>query len=296
MRSRPYILCLSVLASLTVVGQACARGNHAADSAPRPVSPAATVRFDLYQDYFIVAHGSVGPLKNLNFFLDTGTNTTVLDSRITKKLGIRNEEPTDVVIVGGSTHCTKAILPAFEFGTLKRTDLEVITADLSFFQKAFPVRIDAIIGMDMLGPKPFVIDYSTRMIRFGPAAAMPISVPLRQDGGLAVFDAEIDHAPVHLLFDTGASALILFSRVGPRSSGVKVKTELKPGEIGDFKGKLVWLNSLRLGPEEFTRRTALVASNPKPSEFDIDGLMSPTALGISRVSVDLERQVLGFSR
>jgi hypothetical protein len=179
---------------------------------------------------------------------------------------------------------------------LKRPNLHVVTTDLSFFQKSFPIRIDAIVGLDVLGQSPFVIDYSARVIRFGPAPALPVSVPFRLYEGMAIFDVEIDRTPVHLLLDTGAGSIILFTKGTPHRPGAKDAAVRTPQQIGDFESKQVWLRTLRLGPEMFRRKPALMTLNPKPSRLDYGGLISPAALGISRVSVDLKGGVLAFSR
>lgn len=291
MRARLYLL-LSVLAILGVAARAADRPQ----SVPAASETAATVPFDLYQGYFMVVHGSAGPMKNLNFFLDTGTTLPVLDSRIAKKLKLHGEETTSLVIVGGRVQGEEATLPSLEFGPVQQSDLEVVAADLSFFEKFLPVRIDGIVGLDVLGQRPFVIDYSRRVIRFGAGPALPFSVPLRLDAGLAVFDAEIDQTPVHLLFDTGTSSLVLFARATPESSSVKVGSVPQPEGTGSFESKEVRLRSVKLGAEEFRKKPALVTRNPKPSQIDFDGLMSPVALGISQVSVDLAGGVLAFSR
>ena len=125
---------------------------------------------------------------------------------------------------------------------------------------------------------------------------MPVSVPLRLDQGMAVFEVEIDHTPVHLVFDTGAGSIILFNRVTPQSPEVKDAALLAPKRIGDFESKQVRLHTLRLGPEEFRRKSALMTGNPKPSQLDYDGLLSPASLGISQVSVDLKGGRMTFTR
>jgi predicted aspartyl protease len=295
MRSRSYLL-ISVLAGVAATVQAPASDVRQPQSVSAASETAASVPFDLYQGYFMVVHGSVGPLKNLNFFLDTGTTLPVLDSRIMKKLKLHGEEPTSLVIVGGRVQGEEATLPSLEFGPVQQSNLEVVAADLSFFEKFLPVRIDTIVGIDVLGRRPFVIDYSARVIRFGAAPTLPFSVPLRLDAGLAVFDAEIDQTPVHLLFDTGASSLVLFARATPQGPIAKADAVPQPEAIGNFESKQVRLRSLKLGAEEFRKKTALVTRNPKPSQLDFDGLMSPVALGISQVSVDLAGGVLAFSR
>jgi hypothetical protein len=254
-----------------------------------------TVRFDLYQGYLIVSHGSVGRLKNLNFFLDTGTSVPIVDLRIAGKLNLQDQAPSNIVILGGRARGGEVTLPSLEFGPVQRSNVHATTTDLSFFQKVIPVRIDAIVGLDVLGQSAFVIDYSARVIRFGPPPAMAISIPLRLDGGLATFDAEIDHAPVHLLFDTGASSLVLFETGAPGSSE-RVDAVQGTESIGSYERKAVWLRTLRLGREEFRKAPAVMVRNPKQSQLDFDGLMSPSALGVSRVSVDLKQGVLAFSR
>ena len=296
MRIRPYLL-LSILATLILLADRMPASDIPdRESAPAFSDATGTIRFDLYQGYFMVAHGSIGPLKNLNFFLDTGTAPSVLDSRIARKLDLKGEESTSIAVLGGRTQGGQANLPSIELGPLKRSNLHVVTTDLSFFQNSFPVRIDAIVGMDVLGQSPFVIDYSARVIRVGPVPALAVSVPFRLYEGMPIFDVEIDHAPVHLLFDTGAGSIILFTKdtqIGPSAKDPAIRS---PQQIGDFESKQVWLRSLRLGPEVFRQKLALMTRNPKPSQFDYDGLISPVALGISQVSVDLKGGVLAFSR
>lgn len=256
----------------------------------------ATIPFDLYGGYVIVAHGSLGPLKNLNFFLDTGTTRVVLDAQIAKRLNLPAQGPSNIVILGGRARGEDATLPFVEFGLVRATNLPVVTTDLSFFRRDLPVRIDAIIGLDVLGQAPFVIDYSAHVIRFGSDHRLTRSVPLRIDRGLAVFDAEIDHTPVHLLLDTGAFSLILFAKPSPQNSGVNNSPDPSPEDIGKFQSKQIRLRTLKFGPEEFRNEPAVLALGPKPPQFDFDGLMSPAALGISRISVDLKGGVLAFSR
>lgn len=295
MSSRPYYF-MSMLVGLAVTGQIHAGHIRGLESVSAMNRITATVPFDLYQGYFMVAHGSVGTLKNLNFFLDTGTSLSVVDSRTAKKLNLRSEQPASIVVVGGRAQGEDVSLPSIQLGPVRRSDLQVVTTDLSFFDKALPVHIDAIVGLDVLGQRPFVIDYSARVIRFGTVPAMPVSIPLHLEAGLAVFDAEIDHEPVHLLFDTGASSLILFGKTATVSSSGNAGADAHPEAIGDFESKEVLLRSLKLGDEEFRKKPARVTRNPKPSQLDFDGLMSPVALGISQVSVDVKGGVLAFSR
>jgi Aspartyl protease len=298
MRGRSYWR-LSVLMMLAVAGQPFARAYQAA----RPgltiqaQTIQAKVRFDLYRDYLIVARGSIGPLKGLNFLLDTGAIPTVLDPQVARKLHLE-ELPTSIAVLGGRVQGGKAIVPSLEFGPIRRDNLSVLVEDLSFLEKALPVRIDAMIGLDVLGQSPFMIDYKSRAIHFGPPPPLPISIPLRVKEGAAIVDAEVNHVPVHLLFDSGASSFILFDTNMPQSvlpmkiSVVKSSTNM----IGDFDRNQVWLRSVRFGGAELGKEPAFLVHNSRDAGQDFDGLMSPVALGITRVAVDLERGVLAFSR
>lgn len=267
---------------------------------PQPIAPAnetpAAVRFDLYQGYFMVVHGSAGRFKNLNFFVDTGSTFPVLDSRVVKRLKLRGEEPANIIILGGKVAGEWVNLPSLEVGPVERSNLDVISADLSFFEQSLPVRIDGIIGLDVLRQSPFVVDYSASVIRFGATPVLPVSVPLRLDNGLAVFDAEIDQKRVRLLLDTGASAMIVFSETTGQAAKMKIDRVRAPEPTGKFESKEVVLHSLQLGAEEFRKKSAFVTRNPQPAQIDFDGLMSPAALGIREIAVNLERGTLGLSR
>src|SRR5208282_627792 len=105
MRGRNF-LCMSLLTLLTVAAQAVARADQA--------MPKASVSFHLYHDYLIVAQGSAGPLKGLNFLVDTGASPTILDRRLSQKLGL-DELPGSIVLVNGSVPAGQATLPNLEF-------------------------------------------------------------------------------------------------------------------------------------------------------------------------------------
>jgi predicted aspartyl protease len=287
---------IGLLASLLATVPSTASGAARPDFVPATRDTISTVPFDLLKGYCIVVHGSAGTLKDLNFFLDTGTIHSTFNSQIASRLDLRDEVPGGLLILGGRMQAERATLPSLEFGSVRVSNLPIFTADLTVFQKVLAVRIDAIIGMDVLGQQPFVIDYGSRAIRFGASSDLPNSLPLRLDRGLAVFDAEIDHMPVHLLLDTGASTVVLFKTDPQPDSGADTTAGRVLISSGAIERKHVRLGAIRVGPAEFRQEQAMVAPNPKPSQLDFDGVISPAALGISQLSVNLAEGVLGFSR
>jgi hypothetical protein len=253
-----------------------------------------TVHFDLYRDYLIVVRGSAGPLKGLNFLLDTGASPTVLDRRVAEKLHLE-QLPASIAVVGGSVEAAEATAPTLEVGPARRDNFHVLVEDLSFFQKALPVRIDAVVGLDLLGQNAFEIDYAARQILFGPVPDLANSLPLRLQAGLPIVEAEVNHLSAHLMVDTGASSLVLFEPSTPRPMRVS-EVRPTPGTIGEFERKQVWLPSLRLGEADFGKEPAFVVRSRTDGAQDFDGLMSPAALGITKLAIDLGRGVLTFSR
>jgi hypothetical protein len=169
---------------------------------------------------------------------------------------------------------------------------------LSFFDKALPVRIDAVIGLDVVGQGAFEIDYSSRQINFGPISSLKNSLRLQMKGGLPLVDAELNQTSVHLLLDTGASSLILFEPKTPTSaSPVKISAvQHSTNMIGEFERKQVSLRSLRLGLTEFRQEPAFLVHARGDGTEDFDGLVNPAILGITKVAIDLDQGVVAFSR
>jgi predicted aspartyl protease len=286
--------CLGILMSLTLSSQSFAIDNP--EIGPR-VPTEGTIRFDLYRGYLIVARGTAGPLKGLSFLLDTGANPTILDPWIARKLHLP-QLPSDVQVIGGRVQATTAVVPSLNVGPIQRNNLPVSIEDLSFFEKIIPVRIDGMIGLDVLGQTPFVIDYAARQIHFGPLPAMPDAIPLQLTDGLAILDAQVNDLPLHLLLDTGSSSLFLFARSMPgRVWDLKVKAAQERSDtIGKSESKQVKLQSLRLGTAQFVQEPAFVVADSSHGVHRFDGLVSPIALGMRKVAIDLGRGEVAFSR
>ena len=286
MRGRSFCL-LSFLMLLALAVEPSARGYT--DGKP--------LRFDLYRNYLIVARGSVGSQKDLNFILDSGANPTVLDKRVAQKLHL--QEAAGVLAgVNGRVQAGLVTVPNLQFGPIQRENLSVVVEDLSFLSKALPVRIDGVIGFDVVGKDPFEIDYTASRILFGPLPSLKYSLPLELRGELPIVTAEVDHLSAHLVLDTGASSLILFAPKGPASiSRVKASEPQKSSSMmGEFERNPVQLGSLTLGQAEFRRQPAFLVQSRWDGTRDFDGLMSPALLGISKLVVDVQRGVLEFDR
>jgi predicted aspartyl protease len=283
-----------VLLGLVLAGQSFALGDQ--EIGPRqPIE--GTVKFDLYRGYLMVARGSAGPVKGLTFLLDTGASSSVLDPQLARRLHLQRL-PASISVLGGSVQAEKSVAPSLNVGLMQRENVPVLIEDLSFLQKALPVRVDAIIGLDVLGQAAFVIDYATREIHLGSLPALPDAIPLHMAGGLAILDAQVNNLPARLLLDTGASSLFLFARSTPGAiSDVRVSAvQQSSNTIGDSERKQVKLRSLRLGTTEFAQEPAFLVPDGSNGGHPFDGLISPAGLGVKRVAIDLARGEAAFSR
>lgn len=270
--------------------------NASAKDRPGSIRTAnGVVRFDLYRGYLMVARGSVGSLKGLNFLIDTGTSTTLIDARIAGKLMLNGDpEEVNIIFFKGGVQATHAHAPSIELGPIRKDHVPVLVQDLSMFEDALPVRIDAVVGLDVLGASPFEVDYRHHRIYFGELPHLPISIPLSVEDGLALVDAEVNHTPAHLIIDTGTPALLIFAARIPKAiAGLKVRRSRNVVNGGDSADRrVVHLPHLQLGRTEFARQQALVMEDGDEGGRDFDGLLSPAALGIDAFAVDLDRGAL----
>ncbi len=252
--------------------------------------------FDLYQGYLIVVRGSAGPLRGLNFLFDTGATPSVLDPRLKQQLHLVTV-PRPIAVLNGTVEGETGIVSSLQMGPIHRDNVSVLFQDLSFLQKVLPVRIDGIVGLDVLGQNAFEVDYVAHEIRFGSLPAMPNAIPFQWKQGLAVVDASIDQAQVHLLVDTGASSMILFNAErNPAHGSTNDPAKPSSNTIGDFARNHTQSVRLKLGKTQFGNEAAFIVQHQKDAVYDFDGLMSPVALGITRVAVDPGRKTLAFTR
>ena len=249
-----------------------------------------SARFELFHDYLIVLQGRVGPLRGLNFLLDTGANPSVLDRHLAAKLHLASV-PTEIAVLQGTTRGAMSLLPNLQVGPVTRSNFPVLVEDLGFIQKVVPVRLDGIIGLDVLGQTPFVIDYASHVIHFG-SANLPSSVPLQINQGLAMLAARVNDRPVELLLDTGAPSLILFRAPAPAEAQTRL---VSSGSIGDHNDQVLHLSSLTLGPAMIRRPSALLVSTQADAGHSFAGILSPAGLGFRQIGIDLRRGELRFS-
>lgn len=285
---------LLILAALTVVARTLPAANHGVE-----------LPFRLYRGYTIVARGSIGGLKHLNFIIDTGAVPSVVDRKVTRKLLL--EGHTELLSVFSKTVETRRVtLPSLVLGPIETGPLPVVVEDLTAFERQFGVRVDGMIGLDVLARQDFVVDYDSRTIGFGVAPGnghwrdgrAEVSVPFELGPGYAVVKLDVEGQPVSLMVDTGARSLILFA---PRVRG-RLAELRRIGErvIGNLGGTLalteVVLPDVRLGSVRLAAQEAALLEGRAPDSVNLDGLLGLRSLGVRRVGFDFEHKTMTWAR
>ena len=252
------------------------------------------VPFDLYQHHLVVTKGSIGPLNGLSLLIDTGTIPSVVDVRIARKLQLQTE-PSMLVAFGQSVATQTTVLNGFRIGTLQTGPVPAGVSDLSYLEG---VRIDAIVGLDVLVRTSFSIDYRTRVLSFSPGGREESVAPLELAWPFLTVQMTIAGQPVRLLVDTGSSDLVLFKS---RLPAALLDTPWRGDKTVQYASGVARLERLslrqvRLGARVWDKLTAWALDRvPDGYPPSIDGVLGVLALDCERVQFDFERNELGCS-
>jgi predicted aspartyl protease len=247
--------------------------------------------FKCYSGSIIVVRGSVGNLENLHFLIDTGTNQSVVDRRLASRLGLTIRHGR-MGVLGHEVSAEQAVLADIKLGPLTMKSLSVSALDLRFLGQSLHVRIDMLIGLDMLGQRNFSIDYESKRLVFGHVPALPLALPMESGPPFVTVLAHLDGVSYRLLVNTAASRVILFNT---NKQGLMREIKIERADIATNSAgeevvcKQARLGHLRLGDKEFTPgAVCLVNDEGKP----YDGLLPIPALGFKEVAFDFERHIL----
>ena len=257
------------------------------------------IPFKLYGGFAIVVRGSIGNHDNLNFLVDTGAVPSVIHQRLARKLKLSGPRE-EISVVSQSHSVERVALPEFRLGRLGFSAVSAVVFDLAPVEKRLGLRLDAIVGLDVLGGQDFTIDYRLRQILVGAAASAGEAVPfeLRTEANAAyvVVRMEMNSQTVRLLLDTGAEGITLFAaRVRERTLALQRSGSHKDVSAGgEYVAERVELLDVRLGGTKRGTRQATMVETAASALRDFDGMLSPTSLGITRLTFDFGSKLLYF--
>jgi len=250
-----------------------------------------SIPFKRAGEHLIVVQGSLGDLAKRNLVIDTGAYPSIVDTAVARKLHISGQrEELDAV-----THKLSrpvVILPSVDLGPIHASAVRAMTADLSAASRVFGIRIDALIGMDVLRGTNFLVDYRARSIHFGQFEPLPAAVPFSGTGPLLTVDLLSDSATIRMLVDTGAqSTLLLASRLHhdlPQRGREREFTNLG----GAFRLREVTLAAVQLGNVDLGSQAVFVEDSPDLPAYPFDGFLS--TIQFDQIAFDFERQTFSW--
>ncbi len=156
-----------------------------------------------------MAKGSIGRLDELNFMIDTGALPSVVSSRVVKELklqGIREQ----LSVFTRDVSVQRVVIPDVALGPIHLQAMPALARNLDFIQRQTGVRVDAVIGLNVLGRCNLAIDYKTRKMIFGTQVSEEPGIPLEVGPGCMLVLVRFGDCRLRLMVDTRAKHLMLF--------------------------------------------------------------------------------------
>lgn len=210
--------------------------------------------------------------ETLDFALDTGSSSLVIDPGALHRLGIpaygRSKER-----IGGDYDVERSIVPQLSVGPLQMHDLELDVLPIDFESHVGLLGCDffasGIVGIDMKAKRVTI----TAPDSFDPKALGLQAIPLKLDDCVPDVDASFDGVAGTFLLDTGAWETVLQP---PFARKLHSARPLSPGERssmgfigGDVAGADYEIPDLRLGPILFRHAAAFVPAD-RSSDYGVD--------------------------
>jgi hypothetical protein len=184
-----------------------------------------------------------------------------------------------------------------QFGWIRAARLPMVVVELAHLEQRLGTRIDAIIGLDMLAGQDISIDYKHRKITRGLSGLARHSVDVETFSASGapywVVPISLDGVGFRVLLDTGANDLGLFTPRGSKPFKL-VRSETIPHDsaAGERQAFALPPMNLLLSDGKFKNQVAVILGEAPGRLGEIDGVLGPTALGITRIELDWEQKCL----
>jgi hypothetical protein len=278
------VACLFVKV-LLIVSSSCGQEKATASSEIR-----LSVPFQLTSGFLITIKGRIGPLDDLQFILDTGVITSVVDRRVADQLHIPRHVD-QVFSFQKYVKVERAEFPEVRCGPVIVKDASMFVADLSKISE-FSGHADVIIGMDLLSlSKKLRIDYDSRMVVFvDPDAGIVVS-PRRPQGLTTLL--VVQGRPMRLLIDTGLEGILLYeNRLRARVPDLRLEGRTKNARVGWMTARTTTLRGVELNNPDSSVEVLLADGPIQDVMPGVDGYLGVASLKARLVEFDLENHVL----
>jgi predicted aspartyl protease len=250
-------------------------------------------RFTLQRGFLVVVQASISGAP-LDLLLDTGSVKTILDERVVRHIG-SDRANTRIRALGNSLAAERVELPELSWMGTTSEHITVLATDLSGFRRRTRVRVDGVLGLDLLRGHCLGIDYRSKRtdLTCNGSASPSTTVQLEEADGLIAAPARLGPRSLRLIVDTGADSIVLFRGSVPSTRHPATDWTTADGAAGDVPVRMIIPDLLLVGPARLVRTQVLLADAP-PLGASLDGLLGVTALRASRIRLDLKDMTLSW--
>ena len=254
---------LLLAAAIVMLGSGCATSSGAGERQVTGVAPApvATLPFHRYMNLIFLDVGvnGAGPLS---FNLDSGLETSVLDSAQAQGLGLELRERQQVPVPGGSVELAVADGVRFGIEGLALPPRRVTTLPLTIFAPVLGRPIHGTLGHDLFSTYVVEIDYAAERLRLyapdsyvyrGSGEILPLTIEDNQPFVAAeIIQPGRAPIPAKIKIDTGSADALGLNGSFVQATGLIPQTQRSvpsPGVAlgGITENFVARLGALRLG-------------------------------------------------
>jgi hypothetical protein len=251
---------------------------------------------EIYDGYLIVLEGSAGDQQGLKFLVDTGSTFTTIDRKLADSLNLARY-PGEVINLDRTLTLTRAVLPSISYGPQTAHDVPVLVADLRYF-RSNGVKIDAVIGLDILARENFCLDFAHKRIIFGALERLANAVAMEADAVSVNVQMDLDGYKVWMIADTGMPGILLYEdRLVTMNANYRVQRETTGRSMsGAIHSKIALLPRLRLGDQDLDRLVYLTDDPRSADARNTAGYLGLAALHAKEIEFDFEHGELRWTK
>jgi predicted aspartyl protease len=180
---------------------------------------------------FVVVPVLVDNQGPFEFLLDTGTNTTVVDTELARQLGLRPIDRVSAISPGGARVVPRARLQSLSLGPKTVEDLEALCMDLGALRRQTG-SVRGVVGQQFLSRFNYLLSYEDRRLEFddgngAEASLRGVRLPFDSHEGRMVVASGAETPGLNrrlFVLDSGASQPVLFDRQSP-GPGIDVEQD-----------------------------------------------------------------------
>jgi predicted aspartyl protease len=252
------------------------------------------VPFQLCNDKLMIVKATIGPVKNVNMLLDTGTSPSAINQVIADRLNLRGKAGL-LQTLNGTIQAQSVTLPPIQIGLLHADSITGVIQDLTFLERRLGISLGGIAGLDILSTGSFTIDYRRRKVVFGPIAASAKAIRFETQKPFLTIKAKIKGQEVRLLVDSGTPGLLVYhNRFRTAQEQLRVDP-IASMSTASGMAHVRWLRAVvSLGSDNLGARNVAIADVDSDLQNDFDGLLGFATMGFSKVSFDFENGLFGW--